>query len=612
MKTHKLTTLALFFLVITAISAFGVDVPSIFINSLATGKDDYTGGERADILVTVQNSESYPILGGYLVVDLVFVDAANENIVREKVFRDINLLPGESKNLKYDFFIPDYLRQGGYRFDVYFKSERTDYVGHPFILSGAKSTDLKISNNPFRDVRIVREKTLVCGKNMYNDYAEECIMGVYGPIVSPGGTARTQVGVKNYGSEQRNLVLIYGVYEWDDTEEPYVLWEILPEDQTLAMDKGNFIGYIREDFILTGFEEKMIELDIPVPKKAGAYALRIEVFDERTFNSEKVKDSDDTYSLYRGRMVVEGPAARIRELYPAGVDLSQDGRVTVVVSGSPDGLSEFEGNLQISISGETPNVLKKFSDGVFWQNNVFEKTYDFPEVGKVATDEFTITAEVYDKSGKLVDKFSVKVLPELFIDRAKPAENQFSIVITNEQNPDAKETEKTLVLDESIIIKAEVLDSKGNAVKDSKVNVRVVQLETGEEAGVYDFYDTLKIDDVIEPGTYKFIFSSNGMEAEKVVELKKAEAVQKSNFVMLLYILIIIVMIVVLFYSLKPKKKEPKPSEKRSMPEKSSVSVASAEKPAVKPADQMPKPKQAKKKASKKKAKSTKSKSKKK
>ena len=164
-------------LVVSLVSA--VSAPQVYVNSLITDSKEYNTGDRAEIIIQLSNDDSYPVVGGYFVIDLVYVSDDEENIVREKVFRNVNILSDEKLNLRYDFLLPEFLKTGNYRFDVYFKNEKQDYVGHPYVFSGARTTEFTVNNvGTYKDLRIIREKTTVCGKNMFENYEEQCIKGL--------------------------------------------------------------------------------------------------------------------------------------------------------------------------------------------------------------------------------------------------------------------------------------------------------------------------------------------------------------------------------------------------------------------------------------------------
>lgn len=310
----------------------------------------YKAGEYLITDITVTNLENFPIVDGYLVVELIqgcktpvyptqFSDC--DNILYETKIERINLNSGEEKIIPFSYKLPSNLKSGSYRMDVYFQTKRTPVVGlvESFYLPAYQSFEITGGNYP--EVKFLRSKTHVAGGFSQSG------PGVYGGANVPG-----LIYLSNPTDSKFEGNLFVGVCYWDDTScDSYVLNKSYPVN-------------------IETNEEKSVQIEFTSPNKPGAYAIRLELKDL----------SGKMVSLYRSRIVTIGENVRIQKLAISKPYFDkEEGWVMVLLNGPsfPSNLVMDKINLTVWVTDLSNNK------NVFRQTKTIEKIKTDELVGKV-------------------------------------------------------------------------------------------------------------------------------------------------------------------------------------------------------------------------------------
>ncbi len=256
--------------------------------SLYLGLEDesLSQGETLKANVTLVSLEEFPIAEAYLVFEVVqgkdyyypTQHSDSDNIIWEEKVSGLNLAPNGKTSREFSFNLPENLKPGDYRLDVYAKTKKTQIVGAPHIFASPTSANFTVtgSQGSFPEAKILRTKT------MFHQF-----LGPVGPGIGPGEEIENEVFLLNEsGKSLSNAELFVGLCEWDDTA------------------CGKWLSTAAEKLSLKAGEEKSLNVKLVAPEMPDAYAIRIELRNS----------SGELLSLYRNRSIVYGPTAKIHQL----------------------------------------------------------------------------------------------------------------------------------------------------------------------------------------------------------------------------------------------------------------------------------------------------------
>lgn len=307
-------------------------------------KNQFNAGETLNLEIKAFNRSETAIAEGYVVVELVqgsekapertqYYDL--ENIFLEDKIEGINLRAGEFKELKHAIQLSKNLKQGSYRIDAYFKTEKTPVKGIPHIFSNPASTAFTVkatAGNSFPEASIVRSKTEFTG-----------FTGPVGGPVNAGETIPGKITVKNNSSKNLSgLKAIASLCHWDDTA--------CKEFSSTAV----------EQFSLKPLEEKELQLSLKAPLMPSAFAIRLEL-----------RDENNLLSLYRSRAIVTGGTAIVRKISANKPEFNKGEKASLelIIGASPDHYNnpDFE-NFNVNFWVENKQGVKLFE-----KNEIIEK-----------------------------------------------------------------------------------------------------------------------------------------------------------------------------------------------------------------------------------------------
>jgi len=343
-------------------------------------ESNYLAGDELSTVFTISNGESFPIVGGALIVEIVkgcaeFTYPSQisdcDNVFYSEVIEGINLVPNSEKEIEFSYNFPKDLVSGTYRLDVYYRTERTPIVGMAHIFLPGKSKSFEVEGlGSFPYAKILRTKTEINNKT-----------GPIGVGINLGDSVSLNLYV--FSSESRSVSVKATICDWEDSLC----------DESLS---------IHEKSLLLGAGEVVAPIELEVPSKPGAYAIKLEVL-----------EGGRLVSLYRSRLIVMGDAARIRKLYTDSYYTEDKMKLTALVGGSPDHYTnptvedvELEVKISDLVSGE--EYLKEMNVGDLSKDNFFAKE-DFSFNVNEPLYNFEVCAElssgdvVYDNYCYVID-----------------------------------------------------------------------------------------------------------------------------------------------------------------------------------------------------------------
>ncbi len=408
MREHLILLLVFFLIVGGTVSA----EENIFYNGgmkIETQKIHYLPGESFEGSAILFNEENFPLISAYLIVVLQegcekptyptqFSDC--DNIFLEDKIENINLGANSQKRIDFSYKLPENLKQGVYRADFYFKTNRTPIVGLPFILSGSNYVSFTIDGSAqFPSVKILRTKTYFKGVERElgvwkNDSEYPKWPWSAGPVGIPVESQIIgNVSIQNeISTATDNLELLVSVYGWDDTS-------------------SELISSKKYNFSLNPSEQKIIPVELNAPEKAGAYTIRLEVLQD-----------NQKLSVYKTRVIVIGETARIRKLYVNKPYFKENDalQINMLVGTSPDHytkptMKDLTASVEVIDLSTGALVLrssKKISE-LSSENKLI--LVNFTKKLKKQLSNFKVTGKIVSSKKEVYDVYEIVVNSENFV-----------------------------------------------------------------------------------------------------------------------------------------------------------------------------------------------------
>ena len=355
---------------------------------IVLNKDQYVPGDTLYANMTLQNMEDFPIVDAYLIVEIVEgkehlypADQSDDNnVFYEAVVGGINLAPGCSKTVPFSYTLPQDLRGGNYLFEVYAKTKRTSLVGLPFIFLSPMDALFNISgtgNFPF--AKILWNETVIDGE-----------AGQVGPSVNASALFSGKVYLRNEQNSKADYILNVTICRWDDT----------------LCGPDEFVSQKQYPLSLNPGEVSAVDVELKAPDKPDAYAIRLEL-----------SENGRTVSIYRSRIVVLGPTAKIRKMALDKLYLQKGDseKIMLLVGPSPDGYTDVRNaNASISISVEGTQV---YSDSklipLLSATNVtailVPEIFEFTSPQELKT--YVLCSRIESDKGELYDSYCITIDP---------------------------------------------------------------------------------------------------------------------------------------------------------------------------------------------------------
>ena len=344
----------------------------------------YAAGETLRTNITVANMEDFPLVGCRLVIDIVEGGPEHEypsqlsdsdNVFYEDLISGIDLGPNSKKTTSYEYTLPEDLKPGSYRFEVYLENERTTVVGVPSIFVSPKYEVFQVTGTGgFPYARILRNETVFLNES-----------GPVGVPVNASSTVAGSVSVENGLSSESVFFLNVTVCEWDD---------VGCSGDSILFNKVYNISS-------PPHANSTAQVGFDAPARPEAYSVRLELMDP----------SGRLMSLYRSRIIVLGETARIRKIatddfyYKAG----QKGSIKVVVGPSPDHYtSPLVRDARVFVSIAPLGGKEVFSDTFGLPDLSIDSDpafHVFEFTAPIELSEFTVCSKVESSAGALFDSY---------------------------------------------------------------------------------------------------------------------------------------------------------------------------------------------------------------
>ncbi|MEM0360100.1 MAG: hypothetical protein QXK06_02035 [Candidatus Diapherotrites archaeon] len=429
-------------------------------------------GETLTANLLIENLSGVPLSEAYLVAQLVLEKTAlgqpRENIVLETMSKKYFLNAGESKPVEMKIAIPKKASSGSYRIDFYLKTPRSFIVGIPFIFLNPHSERLEVKNNAVSsDVLIDREKTILCGALPEKNYEYGCYPGPVGVVGKAGEKNTLNLAIKNNGSFSQQVSLKISFYRYDDTVEEMLLAEKTVQAKTV-IGAGETIEHPVEFFY---------------PEKAGAYALRLEVFDSE----------GELLSLYRSRINVYGVSARVIAVFPQKKFFKAGERVLVevkIISPSDSKTSDTNCTVRLSAKKGQREIHSESKKVSLLQDLPLQSVF-FEFTAPEDLFEFEISAEILDSSGNEVDKTTQKIDYKDFSQKI----GSFDLNILDS----AGETPSMILVGDTIKLSANAVDEAGF---DANAKIECFVFFGAQKAGPIVFEKKTELTERLSSGDY--------------------------------------------------------------------------------------------------------------
>jgi len=306
-----------------------------------TDKNKYFAGENITISLKVKNREPFPLLDAYIVIEIVKdcekpfqpADSKDCNVIFEKTIYLGHMDKFEERNLVFQYKIPDNIKSGTYRIDVYFSTALATISGYvvkfdPIVYKSIEIENPNKDKEEFPSIQILWTKTRTAGSLSQRG------PGVYKDVDLP-------IEIYLAGDGFKGKVILK-ICEFND-----ILCEL---------DLKKYEGIYEKFFECKKNEICKVDMRIPSGKKLTAYSVRMEVLDEK----------GDLHSLFRGRYVVKGEGVKISKVAISDLSLSPDKLHWVTVSI----VGPLDPNREITIARNiTIRVEISSGEGIIYQNS---------------------------------------------------------------------------------------------------------------------------------------------------------------------------------------------------------------------------------------------------
>jgi hypothetical protein len=454
-------------------------------------------GETVDAEISTANSDERPVVDGYVVVNVAkgaepyypSQKSDEANVFHQEKIEGINLRSGNGEAYDFSYSLPEDLKAGDYRVEVYFKTERTPVEGLPFVYStpSYESFTVSGSSGDYPGLDISRTETFFTGVDeVVGDWDPESLNfrnTIWPSLTGPVGVLTTgsmdnvdgEVVIDNPSGTSTSATLDITVCEWDDTSCSNQVDSVTRSVEVPASGAT-------------------VPVEVENPEDPSAYAIKM-----------NVSSDGRTQSIYRNRIIREGNTSRIRKLsvnrpYVEGGDQLSVG---LVAGASPDHYNDpsAEGvNAEITVEADGEEVFSQSKEINRLSNaNTFEQLYFNSTVDETLT-AFTVSAEL-SANGEVYDTHSYEVDYSDFSNDIE-AVNLRSYGFSNET------------------LNAEICgetDSGAPAVGEMQVLVRENASVRGESQKMVEDCSSFSFEDV-ESGSYKLVANYGSQATFNITE----------------------------------------------------------------------------------------------
>ncbi len=337
-------------------------------------KQIYKAGEGAKFIGSLTNKNSYPLVGGSLILRISKLDPRSQvgnDIIDEWVaMENINLRAGERQLMSSPYQLPSGLPTGTYVLNSYFLTQ------DKFNISGLSFTDdiyggyatFAVEGKSERSIKFDRTGVKADGKPYR-------IFGFIPNIFSKDTkSVRLEVPLRNNSSKSLKAGVAYEIYYWD------------------AADKDNLIESRNEIAMLGAGQAKTLSLDVDV-SGGPVHFIKIKA------------EAEDQKSEIHIRLIKEGFKPRLNFVGLSSFPLSGGSSAVAFACYHNTTEGEGVGKLDIALKTSSGRTLAEAET-----NGKMTGTIDLlsKDVSRLrGYDKLTLLAELKDASGAVVDSAEV-------------------------------------------------------------------------------------------------------------------------------------------------------------------------------------------------------------
>lgn len=338
-------------------------------------KNVYKAGEEAKFIGSLTNKNSYPLVGGSLVLRVSKLDprsqVGNDIIEEDTVKENINLLAGEKMPVSFSYQLPSGLPTGTYVLTSYFLTQ------NKFNISGLSFTDdiyggyatFTVEGKSEKAMKFDRAGVKVDGKP-YRIFG--FLPQVFGVDTK---TLSISVPLKNDNAKAVSADTTYSLYAWD------------------GVDKSNLIKTWAEKIDISKQSSKTLASSLNLSDKP-VYFLKI------------VAEAQDQRSEIHIRLVKEGFRPRLNFVGITQFPVGDKGGNTLFACYHNTTSSDGGGKLEVAVKDSDGRVLSNatFSGKITGAIDVLAKDISSSLKGY---DKILLSAKLYDDKNNLVDAVEI-------------------------------------------------------------------------------------------------------------------------------------------------------------------------------------------------------------
>lgn len=336
-------------------------------------KQVYKAGEGAKFVGSITNKNTYPVIGGSLVLRISKFDprsqVGNDIIDEWTAKEDINMLAGENQKVSFNYQLPSGLPTGTYTLTSYFLTQ------DKFNLAGLSFTDdiyggyetFTIEGGSEKSIRLDRTGVKI-NKEPYR------IFGFLPkPFPADAKSVSMSVPLKNETDKNLDAQVSYEFYAWD------------------GIAKENLLKSWNEKVSISKNSSKNLSFNLDLSDRPVYYV--------------KIKAAaGDQKSDVHVRFVKEGFRPRLNYVGITNFPLEKDQKATLFACYHNTAHEEANGKLNLALKDQNGKILAETSfDGkITGQIEVLTK-----ELSNLSMDNLTLSAQLFDDKGNKVDEVDI-------------------------------------------------------------------------------------------------------------------------------------------------------------------------------------------------------------
>lgn len=366
----------------------GVCLADNFFNgylNIALDKNSISAGEKLSGKFIVGNSDLANFYDGEVIAEIVSGGASglgypsqfddNGIIFIERKF-PFKLATSNRLEIPFEIELPKDIAEGKYAIDAYARTKISPISGAAHIFLSPVTKEFYVNaQGSAPSIAIVRTKTAFNGET-----------GPVGALTVPGSRINGEVALSNKSNSTRTIEVWAGLCPWDDTACEVFLSE---DKKTISLAPNS---------------EASALISLQAPSVQNAYAIRLEA-----------RENGSLVSLYRNRIIIQGPSAKIKQLWLSTPNLRVGKKTTfhLLLGSSPDHYTkpdfrDFDVQLWIEKNGN--RLFEKDEHIVSLPSDEVERKIAIDYIPQKDEDSFTVCSEIV-KAGISYDKYCYDVVP---------------------------------------------------------------------------------------------------------------------------------------------------------------------------------------------------------